>query len=47
MSTHDEVESAGLIGTGKPPREWQLPLIFFSSVLALWVAAWFGVSLLV
>ena len=27
--------------------EWQFPLVYFSVVLALWVATWFGVSLLV
>ena len=28
-------------------REWQLALVFFSIMLAVWVATWFGVYLLV
>ena len=48
MNTHDEVDPQNLLSGFKPSqREWQLPLVFFSIMLALWVATWFGVYLLV
>ena len=48
MSTHNEVDPQDpLSGFKSSPREWQLPLVFFSIMLALWVATWFGVYLLI
>ena len=48
MSTHDEVDDPqNTLSASKAAREWQLPLRFFSIMLALWVATWYGVYLLV
>ena len=46
MSTHDEVD-AHLSTPGHGQREWDLPLLFFGIVLALWVGLWLVVYLLV
>ena len=47
VSTHNEVDSQDLLtGFKSSQREWQLPLVFFSILLALWTATWCGVYLL-
>ena len=47
MSTHNEVDPQDLLsGFESSQREWQLPLVFLSIMLALWTATWCGVYLL-
>ena len=47
MSTREEVDPRKLlIESTATQREGQIPLVFFSLMLALWVATWFGVFLL-
>ena len=46
MSTHEELDPQNLLSGFTTQREWPLPLVFFSIMLALWVATWFGVYLL-
>jgi len=45
--TRDAVDPENASSTSEVPREWQSPLLFFAVVLALWVAMWCGVYLLV
>ena len=47
VRTRDAVDPENALSTSKVPREWQSPLLFFAVVLALWVAMWCGVYLLV
>ena len=47
VSTHNEVDPQDLLsGFKSSQREWQLPLVFFSILLAFWTATWCGVYLL-
>jgi hypothetical protein len=47
VSTEDEVDPQKLLsGFKASQRELQLPLVFFSIMLAVWVATWFGLYLL-
>ena len=48
MSTHDEVDPQDFLNTSKAAqRERELPLLFLSIMLGLWVTTWCGVYLLV
>jgi len=46
VSTHDDVD-AHLSTRDHGPPYWKLPLVFFGSVLALWIGLWLAVCLLV
>ena len=47
MSTEDREIPESFPCAPIAPREWQFPMLFVAIVLALWVAMWFGIYLLV